>query len=287
MKGLALHISRIIMIAVLIMASIGSSSSEAKVIVPQRTVTCSSSDMHYHYCRAETDNHVRLRKQISGAPCIQGRSWGYDRHGIWVDRGCRAEFEYGNDGSSGKTAAIVGGVAAAGILAAVLTSRAHHDDYKDMNSTERSYYDRGYQLGQRDHRNGYDKHYSRHKEEYDRDYESAFKKGYETGYDEYRNRNDYDYGRDRDENFYGAPNWAVGTFRGYNPLYSADVELRIYPDGDVKAKNISAGERIDGYYRNGRIFLGPNEFEVRQQGSGLWLIQVDNRSNNVVYRKVY
>ncbi len=33
--------------------------------------------------------------QKSEAKCIQNRTWGYDNRGIWVDRGCRAEFEVG------------------------------------------------------------------------------------------------------------------------------------------------------------------------------------------------
>ena len=31
-------------------------------------------------------------RQRSDARCQQGYSWGYDGRGIWVDRGCRADF---------------------------------------------------------------------------------------------------------------------------------------------------------------------------------------------------
>jgi hypothetical protein len=34
-----------------------------------------------------------LVRQRSGSPCIEGRTWGRDRSGVWVDRGCRADFE--------------------------------------------------------------------------------------------------------------------------------------------------------------------------------------------------
>jgi hypothetical protein len=57
------------------------------------TVSCNSDDMHRHYCEVDTRNGVRLLKQNSGSPCDQDRTWGYDRRGIWVDRGCRADFE--------------------------------------------------------------------------------------------------------------------------------------------------------------------------------------------------
>ena len=66
------------------------------------TISCSSDDMHRHYCSANTRGGVQLVKQRSDAKCIQGQTWGYDRQGIWVDRGCRADFStggsYGNGG---------------------------------------------------------------------------------------------------------------------------------------------------------------------------------------------
>ena len=53
---------------------------------------CASDDMRRHYCNADTRGGVRLVRQRSDAACIQGRTWGYDRRGVWVDRGCRADF---------------------------------------------------------------------------------------------------------------------------------------------------------------------------------------------------
>jgi Protein of unknown function (DUF3011) len=58
-------------------------------------VTCSSDDMGWRDCRANTRGGVRLVRQRSDADCIFGRTWGYDKHAIWVDRGCRADFEVG------------------------------------------------------------------------------------------------------------------------------------------------------------------------------------------------
>ena len=56
-------------------------------------VSCSSDDMHRHYCPADTRGGVQLLKQRSDSSCRQGYSWGYDRRGIWVDHGCRADFQ--------------------------------------------------------------------------------------------------------------------------------------------------------------------------------------------------
>jgi hypothetical protein len=55
-------------------------------------ITCASDDGNRHYCAADTRYGVRMVNQRSGSSCRQGYSWGYDRRGIWVDRGCRADF---------------------------------------------------------------------------------------------------------------------------------------------------------------------------------------------------
>lgn len=60
-----------------------------------RIVTCSSNDMHRNFCRVDTRGGVRLVRQRSESPCYQGSTWGWDRRGIWVDRGCRADFALG------------------------------------------------------------------------------------------------------------------------------------------------------------------------------------------------
>jgi hypothetical protein len=57
-----------------------------------RNVTCASDDMKRHTCRVDTSRGVTLVNQRSGSPCVQGQTWGYSRSGIWVDRGCRADF---------------------------------------------------------------------------------------------------------------------------------------------------------------------------------------------------
>jgi Protein of unknown function (DUF3011) len=57
-----------------------------------QTITCSSDNMRRNYCAADTRRGVQLVRQRSDARCTQGYSWGYDRRGIWVDRGCRADF---------------------------------------------------------------------------------------------------------------------------------------------------------------------------------------------------
>jgi hypothetical protein len=55
-------------------------------------VSCSSNGRR-EYCQADTRGGVLLQRQRSQAECRQGSSWGFDDRGIWVDRGCRADFE--------------------------------------------------------------------------------------------------------------------------------------------------------------------------------------------------
>ena len=61
-------------------------------LMAQDGVRCSSNDGRRHYCDIDVSRGVRLSRQISGSACVQGSTWGYDRRGVWVDRGCRAEF---------------------------------------------------------------------------------------------------------------------------------------------------------------------------------------------------
>jgi hypothetical protein len=55
-------------------------------------MTCASDDMRRHYCPVNTSRGVRLVNQRSKSACTQGYSWGFDRKGVWVDHGCRADF---------------------------------------------------------------------------------------------------------------------------------------------------------------------------------------------------
>ncbi len=58
------------------------------------TVTCGSNNYNFRACAWRPQyGYPQLIEQISRAPCVQGRSWGYDRvRGLWVNRGCEARF---------------------------------------------------------------------------------------------------------------------------------------------------------------------------------------------------
>jgi len=90
----------------------------------ERIVRCESFGMKYRYCPADTDNRVEIDRKLSLFECREHRSWGYDRHGIWVDRGCSAEFRVGDrHGGSNKAGAAVAAVAGLAIIAALAANK--------------------------------------------------------------------------------------------------------------------------------------------------------------------
>ncbi|GMU44216.1 MAG: DUF3011 domain-containing protein [Xanthomonadales bacterium] len=64
------------------------------------SIVCESRDGRYNECRTGFRGAVELVEQYSSSQCVEGRSWGRTRGGVWVDRGCRARFAsyYGGDG---------------------------------------------------------------------------------------------------------------------------------------------------------------------------------------------
>jgi hypothetical protein len=62
---------------------------------PPQRITCSSNDGRRNWCDIGPNRDVRLARQISGSACVRDSTWGVDRRGLWVDRGCRAEFFIG------------------------------------------------------------------------------------------------------------------------------------------------------------------------------------------------
>jgi hypothetical protein len=111
------------------------------------TVRCESKDYRYRYCSVRTYGDVKLTHERSHSACRYGRTWGFDHRGIWVDRGCRADFavdegsndrgrydrydyyHHDDDHDSGKSAAIAAGaVGAAAIIAAIINSKNKKKD---------------------------------------------------------------------------------------------------------------------------------------------------------------
>jgi hypothetical protein len=57
-------------------------------------VRCDSNDYQYNFCAVDMGGggRARVERKISGAPCIEGETWGWNRAGVWVNQGCAAVF---------------------------------------------------------------------------------------------------------------------------------------------------------------------------------------------------
>ncbi|MDX2220702.1 MAG: DUF3011 domain-containing protein [Burkholderiales bacterium] len=94
----------------------------------------------------------------------------------------------------------------------------------------------------------------------------------------------------RDENYYGSrhssyiPRWMVGTFRGYNPQYGAEVEMRISEDGRVVAE--TQGQTLRGWINNQKLQIGGAVFSIDQTREGFVTAQRGDRFNEVRYRRM-
>ena len=56
-----------------------------------RTIRCESINGRFNRC-AVPWRDAQLARQESKGACIRDQSWGVDRQGLWVDRGCRGLF---------------------------------------------------------------------------------------------------------------------------------------------------------------------------------------------------
>jgi hypothetical protein len=55
-------------------------------------VSCVSKPGQRTHCAADTSAGVVLQRSFGEAPCLLGKSWGYDQAGIWVSDGCSGDF---------------------------------------------------------------------------------------------------------------------------------------------------------------------------------------------------
>ena len=95
----------------------------------EETIRCDSRGFNYRYCRIDTDDRVEMVRQHSLIDCRENRSWGYDRHGIWVDHGCSADFRVGRRHGGNKAAAV--GAALVGLAALAAIANSKHSQAQD------------------------------------------------------------------------------------------------------------------------------------------------------------
>ena len=63
-----------------------------------QSISCESRDYRRQYCPTGPITGAQIISQTSNSACIQGRTWGWDRNGIWVNQGCAGDFAYQGSG---------------------------------------------------------------------------------------------------------------------------------------------------------------------------------------------
>jgi hypothetical protein len=58
-------------------------------------VTCASTPQQRAQCAADTSKGIVLLRSTGTAPCLLGKTWGYDQTSVWVSDGCSAVFGTG------------------------------------------------------------------------------------------------------------------------------------------------------------------------------------------------
>jgi hypothetical protein len=81
-----------------------------------------------------------------------------------------------------------------------------------------------------------------------------------------------------------VPGWMVGEFEGYNPIYGADIRMRIDSDGRMSAQ--ARGQNLSGWVNGGQLNVGSSVFDINQSRDGFVTTKVGDRQNEVRYRRV-
>jgi hypothetical protein len=66
-----------------------------------QSIYCASDDGRRRTYLVITGGVVRLVNQRSESACVEGWTWGFNRNSVWVDHGCRADFEIGRGRGGG------------------------------------------------------------------------------------------------------------------------------------------------------------------------------------------
>ena len=84
--------------AAAIAAALAVPTSSRAAEAPAPRVECASKPGERMHCPADTSNGVVLAESSGQAPCLLGKTWGYDDQGVWVSDGCGAAFVVGKSG---------------------------------------------------------------------------------------------------------------------------------------------------------------------------------------------
>jgi hypothetical protein len=209
-------------------------------------IHCKSDDFRYQYCRVHTDNRVSLDRQISKTRCSLGDNWGYDRHGVWVDRGCEADFWVGGRD----------------------WDRDRHGDWDRDRDRDR---DRDWDRGKSRDRDRNDHHDNKDKA-------IAIGAGIAgigvlaaiAANSQHNNRED-------------ISSWAVGTFRGFDEYENTDVEVTILPGGSVTG--YAGNNQFSGGLNGTRLDAGKHRFTIARSGNGFLATDETDSAHRIMFQR--
>jgi hypothetical protein len=286
------------------------------------TLTCASNGGGEQFCAADTGGGVVLARQLSRAACIDGETWGYDHRGVWVDSGCRAEFELGHDGhgdrrvtceSQGNRHQACAIDTAQGVRLSRQLSHARcvqgeswgHDRngvWVDDGCRAEFVAGSGFGTGEDSWRGG---GYGARRADSDALGGSevliglgalaavALAAGALGGSSVANGGQPYEAppaasSWDPPDSYYAAPYspppWVIGTFEGYNPLYDTGMLLTIGGDGGVIAYLDDL--RLQGRYQQGQLRLGGVDYNIETSAEGIAATQINEPGNRSIYRRL-
>jgi hypothetical protein len=203
----------------------------------QVKVICDSDDFQLVRCPIKNEG-ARLLRQISESSCKRDRDWGYDRKGIWVDNGCEAEFLVTKEsGSSSKddkaAAALLGGLLLGALVVSAMDETPPNNTNNNTNNTNNNW-------------------------------NANNNTGVNTA-SSWGNNNNANVNVNTQSIV--IPNWAVGSYRGRNPISQIREEIIITRDGLVRV--VKQGQSFAGSWVNNAEFaVGPDRYRVsRGEGS--------------------
>jgi hypothetical protein len=242
--------------ALVVAGAVAVSAISAIAALDTREVTVESNGNRV-YKRVDHNGTVRLSRRLSDKPCVQGRSWGYDRDGIWVDDGCRAIFRYDTRGTSGRVEDRIRDIFGIGNRDNTSTVRfkLESDGGRETKRIDTSGGVRLIRrLSDKPCVQGRSWGYTRDGVWVDDGCRAEFEVGRYTG----SSRDPILPGR-------GVPNWAVGTWVGVRN--ARDLDMRIRSDGTLTVRmrgDVNEGRR--GEVRGSRVDIGDNVYKLEKYG---------------------
>src|SRR5918994_6652334 len=97
------YTTALLLVALAIPATAQDASPPQSASGQQPQLTCSSGLGGRTSCAADTSKGVVLLRSSGDAPCLLGKTWGYDQTSVWVSDGCTADFATGVSADPGTT----------------------------------------------------------------------------------------------------------------------------------------------------------------------------------------